>query len=117
MDAKGMGFVMAMTSYALFIVCPRMAAMTNLVSREFQFSIYTLVVLGTVLSVPLLMGMAWVIGRWGLTAGLLLAIATDLMAAGVMRAVSAKAALETLIIALFVVAGNRIAMWITAKMF
>ncbi len=96
-------------AFALFIVCPRMAAMTNLIAKNFGFSIYWLVIWGTIFSIPLLLIMTWIIGKWGLMAGLGFAVFTDLMSALIMSSVSMKAAVETFIIAAFVVAGNRIA--------
>ncbi len=104
-------------AFAFFIVCPRMAAMTNLIAKNFNVSIYWLVVWGTVVSIPLLLIMTWIIRQWGLLAGLGFAVFTDLLSALIMSSVSMKAAIETFIIAAFVIMGNRIAMWITAKIF
>ncbi len=102
-------------AYSFFIVCPRMAAMTTIVSRSSGYSIYWLVVLGTIFSIPLLMSMCWIIQRWGLVAGLGFAVLTDLFSALILAPVSIKSAIETFIIALFVVAGNRFSIWITSK--
>jgi hypothetical protein len=110
-------FVIVIGSFAFFIVCPRMAAMTNLISKNFTFSIYWLVIFGTILSIPLLLMMTWVIRQWGLMAGLGFAVFTDFLAALTISSVSMKAAVETFIIAIFVIAGNRIATWITTKIF
>ncbi len=117
MNENLLTFSVAMTAFAFFIVCPRMAAMTNLVAKNFELSIYSLVILGTVCSIPFLLLMTWIIQRWGLLGGLGFAVFTDLLAALVISSVSVKAAVETFIIALFVVAGNRLATWLTAKMF
>jgi len=48
-------------------------------------------------------------------AGLGLAIFTDLIAAAILTSVSIKVALETFIIALFVVAGNKLATWVSTR--
>ncbi len=117
MNNSLISFSLATGAFAFFVVCPRMAAMTNIIVKNFSFSIYWLVVAGTVLSIPLLLLMTWIIRQWGLMAGLGFAVATDFLAALILSSVSLKAAVETFIIALFVVAGNRIATWLTARMF
>ncbi len=117
MSENFVSFLIAIGAFGLFIVCPRMAAMTNLISGNFQFPIYRLVIIGTIASIPLLLVMTWVIERWGLMAGLGFAVLTDFMAALVISSVSMKAALETLVVAIFVVAGNRLATWLSAKLF
>ncbi len=110
-------FSVVIAAFGFFVVCPRMAAMTNLIAKNFDFSIYRLVVLGTILSIPLLLAMTWIIGRWGLMAGLGFAVLTDLLSALIMSSVSVKAAVETFVIALFVVAGNQVATWLSARFF
>ena len=107
--------LVSILAFSFFIVCPRMAAMTNLLSRHTQSGgIYSLVALGTVVSLPLLLLTAWAIRQWGIMAGLALAIITDLAAAGLLATVNYKVAVETLVIAAFVVAGNRLAVWVTS---
>ena len=117
MNENFLPFSIVIGAFGFFIVCPRMAAMTNLVAKNFEFSIYWLVILGTLLGIPLLLLMTWVIRQWGLMAGLGFAVFTDLLAALIISSVSMKAAVETFIIAVFVVAGNRMAIWLTAKIF
>ncbi len=102
-------------AYSFFIVCPRMAAMTTILSRSSGYSLYLLVVFGTLFSIPLLVSMCWIILKWGLMAGLGFAVLTDLFSALILAPVSIKSAIETFIIALFVVAGNRFSVWITSK--
>ncbi|MBW1980539.1 MAG: hypothetical protein JRJ12_04915 [Deltaproteobacteria bacterium] len=107
-------YVLATGAFALFIVCPRMAAMTNIVHKQLGLNLLVLVLLGTLASIPLLLVMVLIIQRWGLMAGLAFCVITDLLAALVMQPVSTKAAIETFIIAIFVVVGNRLAAWLTA---
>ena len=108
-------YIVLMLAYGFFIVCPRMAAMTNMIARNFELSIYWLVILGTFFSIPLLVVMCWIIQKWGLTAGLGFAVLTDFLSALILTSVDIRVAIETLIIAIFVVAGNRIAVWITSR--
>jgi len=112
MNESLLSYVVTLSAFAFFVVCPRLGAMTNLLNKHAPFSIYRLVILGTFVSIPLLILMTWMICHWGLMAGLGLAVATDLAAAVILTSVSTKVAVETFIIALFVVAGNRIATWI-----
>jgi len=44
------------------------------------------------------------------------AVFTDFLAAAILRSANTKAALETFIIAIFVIAGNYAATWLTSKM-
>ncbi len=117
MNNNSLAFVVTIAAFAFFIVCPRMGAMTNLLERHTSFPIYWLVIIGTFCSIPLLVIMTWLIKQWGLMAGLGFAIITDLAAAAILTSVSIKVALETFIIALFVVAGNQIAKIITNQFF
>ena len=115
MDENILSYSIVLAAFGFFVVCPRMAAMTNLITKNFEFSIYWLVILGTVISIPLLLIMTWIMRRWGLMGGLGFAVVTDLLAALIISTVNMKAAIETFIIALFVVAGNRLATWLTAN--
>lgn len=112
-----LGYLVTVIAFAFFVVCPRMAAMTNILSKNTAISIYWIVVVGTLVSVPLLILTAWSIRHFGLMAGLAIAIITDILAAAILTSVSLKAALETFIIALFVVVGNRFAMWVSSRLF
>ena len=74
-----------------------------------HLSIIRIAVLGTVLALPLIILMALIFKEYGLFAALLLCVVTDLMAVVVMKGISFKAGVETLIIALFVVVGVKVA--------
>lgn len=110
-------YLITIVAFAFFLVCPRLGAMTNILEKNTDFPIYWLVIIGTFASIPLLVLMTWLIRHWGLMAGLALAIVTDLIAALILTSVSMKVALETFIIAIFVVGGNQIAKMITAHFF
>ena len=72
-------------------------------------------VIGTLISLPLIVLMVLIFHHYGLWAAMAFAIATDLLAALMMGAISWKASLETVIIAVFVVIGVRVAALISAK--
>ncbi|SDN75576.1 hypothetical protein SAMN04488516_10669 [Desulfonauticus submarinus] len=105
-------------AFALFILCPRMAAMTTLIHKNFpQCSIYVLVLGGALISIPFLFVLTWLVGKYGILAGLGFAILTDFLSALLLSFVSLKAGVETLIIAIFVVIGSKVASTLTAKLF
>jgi hypothetical protein len=81
-----------------------------------HLSIIRIAVLGTVLALPLIILMALIFREYGLFAALLFCVGTDLMAAVVMKGVSFKAGAETLIIALFVILGVKVASMVSAWM-
>jgi len=93
-----------------------MAAMTNICHRHVTCNLIVLVILGTLVSIPLLIIMVSILKRWGFAAALGFAIVTDLLSALILGAISRKAALEVLIISLFVISGSRLATWITARL-
>jgi len=99
----------ASVAFALFILCPRMAGMTKVISDASNVSLVKVVVVGTVVSLPLIIAMALVFVRYGLVAALVLCVITDFAAAFAMREISMKAGVETLIIALFVLLGVKVA--------
>jgi hypothetical protein len=109
-------YLLALVALAMFIVCPRMAALTNICHRHVMFNLSTLVILGTLVSIPLLIIMVFILKRWGFAAALGFAIFTDLLSALLMGVFNRKAAVEILIISLFVISGSRLAIWITAKL-
>lgn len=96
-------------AFALFVVCPRMAGMVHVIAESTQVSMIQASVIGTALSLPLLVAMTLIFRHYGLVAALGFCVLTDFGAALVMREVSLKAGLETLIIAMFVIFGVRIA--------
>jgi len=107
---------LASAAFAMFIVCPRMAAMTNICHRHVTCNLVVLVILGTLVSIPLLIIMVSILKRWGFAAALGFAIVTDLLSALIIGVISRKAAVEILIISLFVISGSRLASWITARL-
>jgi len=94
-----------------------MAAMTSIISKNFDVSIYWIVFFGALFSVPLLMMMCWIIQKWGLLAGLGFAVFTDFLCSLLISSISIKTAIETFIIAVFVIIGNWISNLITARLF
>lgn len=96
-------------AFALFIVCPRMAGMANVITNATQTNIIHVAIIGTIISLPLIIAMALIFKQYGLFAALGFCVLTDLGAALVMRQISFKAGLETFIIALFLILGVKVA--------
>ena len=61
--------LIASVAFALFILCPRMAGMTKVISDASNVSLVKVVVVGTVVSLPLIIAMALVFARYGACCG------------------------------------------------
>lgn len=109
--------LIASIALALFILCPRMAGMANIIANTTNTNLITVAVLGTLISLPLIVLMVIIFRHYGLWVALAFTVFTDLLAALVMGSISWKASLETFIVAAFVIAGVRVAGLISAKMF
>ena len=107
--------LIASVGFALFILCPRMAGMANVIASSTNTNLIWVSIAGTLISLPLIVLMVIVFRHYGLWAAMALAVLTDLLAALLMGAISWKASLETLVIAVFVVVGVKVAGLISAK--
>ncbi len=101
--------IIASAAFALFILCPRMAGMTKVISDASHVELIKVVVFGTVVALPMIIAMALIFSRYGLVAALVFCVITDFAAAFAMREISMKAGVETLIIAMFVLLGVKVA--------
>jgi len=101
-------------AFALFIVCPRMAGMAKVITEATQTNIIHVAVIGTIISLPLIIAMVLIFKQYGLFAALGFCVLTDLCTALVMRQISFKAGLETFIIALFLILGVKVASLISS---
>ncbi len=109
--------LIASIGFALFILCPRMAGMANVIAGATKVNLVLVAVAGTLISLPLIVAMVLIFRQFGLWAALAFAVLTDVLAALVMGAISWKSSFETLIIAFFVVGGVKVAGLISAKVF
>jgi hypothetical protein len=105
--------IVASIGMALFIICPRMAGMVNIISKHSDVSMITVAVLGSILSIPLVVAIVLIFAKFGLWGALTFCVLTDLGAAFFMKELSVRAGIETLIVAVFVIIGVRIAPLIT----
>jgi hypothetical protein len=109
--------LLASVGLALFIVCPRMAGMVNVVSKHSQTSLVLTALFGTLISIPLVVAMVFVFAEHGVWGALAFCVLTDLGAVLFMREISVRAGIETLVIAIFVVIGVKVAPLITTLFF
>jgi len=107
--------LVASAAFALFILCPRMAGMANVIADATKVNLILVAVIGTLISLPLIVLMVIIFRQYGLWAALAFAVFTDALAALTMGAISWKASFETFIIAVFVIVGVRVAALLSAK--
>ncbi len=102
---------MASVAFALFAVCPRMVGIANIIVKYTRTDIILVSIVGTILSIPLVMLMAWILKKYGLIPTLLFTIVTDILAAVSLRGVSfnwIKSGIEIFVIAIFVIIGVKV---------
>jgi len=93
-----------------------MAGMVNIIANATQVNLITVTVIGTLISLPLIVLMVIIFNHYGLWAALAFAVFTNILAVVVMGATSWKSSFETFIIAIFVIIGIRVATIISAKL-
>lgn len=109
--------IIASLGFAFFVVCPRMAGMMHVINNYSGVSMLFTVLLGIVISVPLLMLMVFVFDKAGVWGALGFCILTDFVSALVMKGVSVRAGIETFTIAIFVVIGVKLTPYISRLFF
>ncbi|MCT4563229.1 MAG: hypothetical protein N4A68_02715 [Maledivibacter sp.] len=101
-------------AFGLFIVCPRMAGMMHVINKHSNASILRTVLVGTLLSIPLLLLMVLAFNYMGIWGAIIICVLTDFAAAFIMNEISNKAAIETCIIAIFVILGVKLSPMISS---
>ncbi len=64
-------------AFALFIVCPIMAGMTDVITKATQTNLVQVAVIGTILSLPLIIAMVLIFRQYGFIAALGFCVLTD----------------------------------------
>lgn len=98
--------------FGLFIVCPRMAGMMHVISSNSEVTLWKITVLGTLISIPILVLMIYIFSNFGIFGTLIFCIGTDLAAAYIIKEISINAAIERVVIAFFVTLGVKLAPYI-----
>ena len=88
--------LIAAVAFAFFILCPRMAGMASVIANASKVNLILVAVLGTLISLPLIIAMVVIFQHYGLWAALAFAVFTDALAALTMGAISWKSSLGTL---------------------
>jgi len=86
-----------------------MAGMVNVITDATQTNIIYVSIIGTIISLPLIIAMVLLFKHYSLIAALGFCVLTDIGAALMMKQVSLKAGLETFIIAPFLILGVEVA--------
>ncbi len=108
-----MKLLIAALAFAFFILCPRMAGITSIIANATNVDLVKLAILGSLISIPFVVAMVLIYTKYGLLAALGFAVLTDLLSALVIKEISIKAGVETLIVALFVIIGVRVASFVS----
>jgi len=90
-----------------------MAGMVYVIAKHSQVSLVYTALFGSIVAVPLVVAMVLVFAKFGLWGALAFCILTDLGAAFVMKEISIRAGIETLVIAMFVIIGVKVSPFIT----
>jgi hypothetical protein len=101
--------LLASAAMGCFIICPRMAAMVHIISKHTHMPLYVVALLGTLISIPLMLGIVWTFNRYGVAAAVGFCVLTDVIACLLLSGTGWKAPLETAVIAGFVLAGVKVA--------
>jgi len=109
-----MKLLIAALAFAFFILCPRMAGITSIIANATNVDLVKLAVVGTIIAIPLVVAMVLIYSKYGLLAALAFAVLTDMLSALVIKEISLKAGIETLIVALFVIIGVRVAGYVSS---
>ncbi|MGD2035635.1 MAG: hypothetical protein PVF73_11295 [Bacteroidales bacterium] len=106
MDNK---LLLTATALAFFIICPRMAGMVHVVCKYSELPLIKTALLGSVIAIPLIILMVWIFSKFGITGALIFCILTDLASAFMLKEISLRASIDTIIIAVFVLIAVKIA--------
>ncbi|MEA3508711.1 MAG: hypothetical protein U9R40_07320 [Synergistota bacterium] len=104
--------VIASLAFAFFVVCPRMAGMVGIIGKNTSLPLWKVTVFGTIASIPILALMAWVFPRWGVGGALVLCVITDMAAVFLMKDIGVGAAIQTAVVAIFVLLGIKAGQWL-----
>lgn len=104
-----MALIIASLAFAFFIMCPRMAGMGAVVSRVHNINPYLVALIGGLIAVPLIIFMEYLVINYGVHIAIIVAAATDVLAALAMGVLKPKYAVEVFIIALFLWMGVMVA--------
>lgn len=112
----GLLIITVSMAYALFIVCPRVVGLAQVLSRTKEVNLYIIITLGTILVIPLMLLLLFLLKKFGAVYALAFAIITDILAALWMGSYSWKSTVSLLIISSFVWLGIFTSNLVTGRM-
>ncbi len=99
----------ASVAFALYVLCPRMTAMILQESRIKGIDVHTVIIVGTVISIPLFIMLVHVILRLGVEWAIFIAAVADIAAAALLGTLDLRTGVELVVITAFVYAGIKLA--------
>jgi len=108
--------IITATALAFFIICPRMAGVINVVCKHSELPLLKTAFIGAIIAIPLVVLMTWIFSKFGVTGALAFCVCTDLFSAYMLKEISLKASLDTLVIAIFVLIAVKVAPYISGAL-
>lgn len=108
-SAGGRALLISSLAFGLYVICPRMSAMMVQQAKARDVSIYAVIPLGALISIPLFIVLSSILLRFGMAWAVLFAAVGDVAAAALFGLIDPKAGVELAIITVFVYVGIRVA--------
>jgi hypothetical protein len=102
-------FLTASLAFGLYVICPRMSAMMVQQTKIRGLNLYTVIVLGALISIPLFVILSGILVRFGMGWAIIFAAVGDFAAAVLLGLIDLKSGIELAIITVFVYIGIRVA--------
>jgi hypothetical protein len=101
--------IIASVAFALYITCPRMAAMISTETKISDLNPFLMISLGCLFGIPLFIMLFCILQHFGVETTVLSAAALDVGAALLVGKLDVKAGIELMVITVFVYVGMRVA--------
>jgi len=89
-----------------------MAGMVHIISKHSHVPLFYTALYGTIIAIPLVLLMVMAFEKFGIWGALAFCVLTDILSALFMKEISLRAGIETIIIALFVILGVKVAPYV-----
>ena len=108
-DMEWKTLLIASSAFGLYVICPRMGAMMVQQAKLKGLSLYAIIVLGALISIPLFVILSRILIRFGVGWATIFAAVGDFAAAALLGAIDPRTGVELAIITVFVYIGIRLA--------
>ena len=116
-DMEWKTLLVASSAFGLYVICPRMGAMMVQQAKLKGLSLYAIIVLGALISIPLFVVLSRILIRLGIGWAIIFAAVGDFAAAALLGAIDPRTGVELAIITVFVYIGIRLAPIISSFIF